>query len=229
MKIGVDSTPVTMTDGRPTYGPVANDGRVAWSMEQTVSPYDCQVFVWQGGVVTRVADSPDDCGESSLALGNDVVVYNIRGLQGLFYKYPAPGGSVRAVTVMDNTNDDTARMDGNLIAWLANGIVYYTYLNQADIAVAPADIVPAISDPVERQPFDVSVTVHNLTTIATSDTIAVTLYDGDPDAGGVQLGAGKTIAGLQGLAAVTVSFPGVVATTEGEHDVYAGILPSGPG
>jgi hypothetical protein len=102
------------------------------------------------------------------------------------------------------------RADNHLVVWQSGGGVYYTFLKEPDLSVTASDIVFSNDSPTEGNTIDVTVTVHNLTTISTTHDITVRVYDGDPDAGATQLGSDGVIAGgIAGRSQGTVTFTGI--------------------
>ena len=122
-------------------------------------------------------------------------------------------------------------MDGDHAAWCQSGTdsgIYYEYLGQPDLSVGPQDITFSNPSPLEGDTLSATVTVHNLTNVATTADLVVRLYDGDPDGGGTyhQLGSDvKIVGGLASLGQATATFSGISFDHDGPHSIYTRVVP----
>jgi len=178
-----------------------------------------QVWLWDNGSVRRLTSpgtDENDYASDILTLGGDFVVYDDDYPSEDLLYYDLNTDSQFLLTQQVNNSQD-ARMEGNGFVWQGQDpsdlqwYIYYTFLQQPDIAVSSANLTFSAELAVEGDTIDVSILVLNLTDYGLSDDITVRLYDGDPDAGGEQLGSGQVISGgLAGNGEQVVSFTGVV-------------------
>ncbi len=92
-----------------------------------------------------------------------------------------------------NKNDNHASVSLNIAAGVP------------DLAVGTEDIVLPSGTITEGSIVPVTTTIHNIGAVAASN-ISVRLYNGNPSAGGVQVGAGGTVAILDPASSASVSF-----------------------
>jgi hypothetical protein len=191
-----------------------------------------QIWLWNNGTIKRLTEpgfDEIDRGDDFLALGNNIAVYDRASYPGIYY-LDIISGEEFWLTGQTSGDPEDCRMDGNLVVWsrLDNSTgqsgIYYTYVNQADIAVAESGISFSNENPCEGDLISVDVVVRNLAPKATTADITVKLFDGDPKAGGVQIGSDKIISGgLAGRGNVLIVFTDMPVGLQGEHLIYASV------
>ena len=219
MRIGVDTQPVRILN-RNFYISADNNRFVYVNDYEDPDSYSGeQVFIWDNGSIRRLTSpgtDEKDYASDILALGGDFVVYsdNYPSEGILYYDLKVDQQFLLTEQLSDS---EEGRMDGNGIVWRGQDpsdsqwYIYYAFLQQPDIAISSAHLTFSSEDAVEGDAIDVSILVCNLTDYSLSDNITVRLYDGDPDAGGEQLGSDQIISGgLSGTAQQVVEFPGVI-------------------
>jgi beta propeller repeat protein len=173
----------------------------------------------------KVAD--ENLGGETIAAGGPegqgVVCFDYgTGRSGLYYIDQGNGNQEAVITPEGNCSE--LRGDGFSFAWVdqaATGAVKYAYIKQPDVQVTEPGITFSDGNPVEGTALTVSILVRNLTAYNQTGNITVSLYDGDPDAGGVLLAPAQTIGGLAARNDQTVSFTGITTLQEGAHSIYA--------
>ena len=195
------------------YGQVsANNGKILYGK------YDSngylQLWVWDDGL--QITTQEEHHGEDCFSIGNGFAGYDRHGDLGLYYF----DLTSKQEGLLTNTGDcRDSRMDGNGVVWVSDSKVFYAFLG-ADLSVSSSDIGLSNEAPSENEPFDVTVTVHNIGSRATAENITVGLYDGDPNAGGTFLGSGQISGGIDPSGYVSVAIEGI-SLTEGAHTIYA--------
>ncbi len=229
--IGVDSSPINLKEGFD-YGPVTSGGRVVWT--ENISS-DEQVFLWEAGSIRQITSSDRDVGGNALAFSGDMIVYDKGGSSnpGLFY-WDLLAGQEYVLTDTPESSE-SASMDGNGIVWLGDDPgpkVFYTFLNQPDLAILPGGVQVSDESPTEGDVIDISVVVRNLSDYDMRASVTVRIYYGDPDAGGTPVGSYDIVDGLVGQGERTVLFSITVPQNAGPgdpetHEVYARIIVDG--
>jgi len=185
-----------------------------------------QVWLWDDGSVSQITTEPRDHADDNLAISGDIIVYDKRNLPGLYY-WNLNTRQETWLTEQTSNYPDDSRMDGNLVVWSrydttsGNRGIYYAFANQADISLKPADITFSSDQPYEGEVIDVNVTVHNLSPKDVTQDITVRIYDGDPDANGIQLNSNEVIVGgIAGRSDASVTFNSIPVGIEGSHNIY---------
>jgi beta propeller repeat protein len=196
--------------------PSANSGRIAWATTPPTADYP-EIFFWDNGSTRQLTTEQRDHADSVLALGNTFVAYNKFGRPGLYYY-----DLVRDIEgqLTDKPVVNWLRADANAFVFIATNHIFYTVLNQTDLAVSSDDIGFSNPAPTEGDVLDVSVSIHNLTKLGATSDITVRLYDGDPDFGGVPLRTNGISGGLAAFASVTVPFNSVPVGPAGTHNIF---------
>jgi len=228
--IGVDAGPVVLQAERGVQSPPTTaGGKVAWAQDVDSSGEvmgDDQIMVWPDGITVPVP--PDyTTDHDDPVLGCGVVVYDRNWIDSRLYYWDFAAGQEFAATDNLVAGGDW-RMDCYLLVWRSGGSIFYTFLNLADISVSGEDIGFGSTSPVEGVNIDVTVTVHNIGTVDTSDDITVQLYDGDPGNGGVEIAPPEVIeGGIVKGGEEPVEFTGVTVPIEGTHEIFVTISRAG--
>jgi len=226
-QIGVDSAPVEIASGDIEVGPKTNNGRIVWTYANEEPKQ--QIWIWDGSAPRQLTtEEVNHAYNGNLAIGSDVVVYDKHREGRRLFAWDLTDNEESLV--VENAGYWSVRMDGDLLGWTYDGGVYYTFLNQADLAVESADISFSDEQPVEGSVIDVNVTVHNLNPWDTTDEITVQLFDGNPsDANSEQLGFNEIISGgIVAQGSAIVEFNDIPVGIEGAHDIFATVsVPSG--
>ncbi len=90
----------------------------------------------------------------------------------------------------------------------------------ANLSVAPSDIALAPDPPEVDDLVQITVTVHNRSRIP-AGPFDVQLFDGDPELGGIPIGAPQPVAGIAAAGEASVGFEWDTAGLEGEHQLLA--------
>jgi len=239
MKIGADSQPVRALDFW-VWMPSADDNRFVHvdDYEDPQGYSGDQIWLWENGSnrhLTEPGAQDVNHADDVLAIGGDFVVYDKYQGQELFYwDLGANQSQYQESLLTDQVNNaEEARMDNNAVVWRgmdptdSQWHIYYTFIQQPDIAVTFADPPFSNDNPLEGDSIDVSVTVKNLTDYAQTGGITVRLYDGDPDSGGTQMGSKTVSGGLGTQPEAMVQFAGIIlpdnagGTAEESHAFYA--------
>ena len=224
-QLGVDPAPVQIASGFWVNDLVTNGEQVAWATQEE-GVTKAQVFVWPPG--DAIIPSNNHHQVNDIAIGSGLVGYNSRivGINTLLVQDLADGTTT---TFYDGEGNHGLQMDGQLAVWWCPGDkLYWTHfasLANPDLSVSRSDIAFGTDLPFEGNTIDVTVTVHNLSTVDAASDVIVRLYDGDPIGGGTQIGTDQVIAGgisARGLS--TVAFAEVPANIEGTHDIYAVVV-----
>jgi len=217
--IGSDQQPVlaiaassfVYDNGYSSYFPTA-DGQFAWiRCEQDADGDPDAVWVWSAGSYHREIHENDiQQGQLVLAMGGGFIVQDMRYTPGMFYWDMT--SNQRSLLSSATPASYSTRMDGRSVVWRSvdDGSVFFAFIEQPDIAVASADMTFSNESPAEGESIEVSAVIRNLTDYNITDDITVRLYDGDPDAGGVQLGSDQMVSGgLAGQGQTTVTFTSI--------------------
>lgn len=199
-----------------------------------------QIWLWDNGSIRRLTEPGDaevDHADDALAFGGNYVVYNKDesvNAGKLFYWDLSANQSSYPEYLLSNQpgqSPETARMDGNTVVWRARDpmdsqwYLYYAFLG-GDLTISSPDIRLDIPSPMDTDLFNVFVTVHNISRDPITEDILVSLYAGDPNMGGSQIGTLQTIpGGIPGRSQATVTFNGVLLD-EGPATLFAAC--SGP-
>jgi beta propeller repeat protein len=222
---------VTEALARPPMGyPSADQCRFAYIQGYGPSGEE-HVFVWPDHVVDPITTKPV-MSEECLALSGNLVFYNKTGIDGVFV-YDLSSRQESLFTTQKGVAG--LRLDGRTAVWnswdnQARQLrVYLSFVQQADIAVAPENILVSKIAPIEGEAVTVSATVQNLTQYPSSGDITVRLYLGNPDSGSAELAPPCVIAGgLPAQGQSKIEFPAVVLSKHGTNQIYVRIYPSTP-
>lgn len=211
------------------------------------SGWDDELWIWDNGTNRAIAFEEDkDIPVDVLAGNRDFVVFDRQGSGDvLYYKDDINVPNKDELLTRQVTNPGDMRIDGNVVVWKGKDAeseprVFFALLNCPDIAVASANLVFSDDAPHEGDVIDVSILVRNVTDYEMTDDITVRLYDGDPDAGGIELvipdnppDYPRVIPGLAGQGQTTVTFTAITVPQNigpddpGPHDIYARIAVAG--
>jgi beta propeller repeat protein len=229
MQMGVDSAPVQVL-GSGYYPSSADTNRFVWAWSSGSNPE--QVWLWNNGSTIQITTDDYYHGQDNLAIGGDLIIYD-KELPGLYY-WDISTGEEYWLTEQTSNNPENCRIDGHIAVWerydTVTGLdsINYAFVNLADISVLPSGITFSDENPCEGDLIDVNVVVRNLAPKATAANITVKLFDGDPDAGGTQIGSDRIISGgLAGRGNSTVIFTDVPVGFQGEHLIYASVYVPG--
>ena len=181
-----------------------------------------QVMLWENGTLRQITtDEERKFGGGALALGERFIVYDKRGLDGLFY-YDL---STNKEGILIGTGYcEYARIDKNCVVWNhlqdKSRSIRYAFLGP-DLYISAEDI--KLSNEVIREGdiFDVTVTVKNISKWDITEDFSVRLYDGNPNEGGSLLGSPHAIiGGIPAKNQESIIFHGI-KLPEGKYLIYA--------
>lgn len=182
-------------DGTDIYYSVYDDEQGDWSLRQRLT-----------------ADLPADKAmvAAFAANGELVIAYNKTEITFQDVERELDGGETIII-------EDVPRLGRDDLYVLRHGL-------GRDLALGPEDLVLSQQNPPPAASVTISATVHNLGDLTATD-VAVAFYDGDPDSGGVQIGATQEITTLGGGMTATVNISWTVPVTEETHWIYARVDP----
>lgn len=227
IKIGTDSTPQTIPTGGFSDGPAVGGGKLVFTQRDASDFNRDKVWIWEAGTTRKVTTTAGIDVGNVLSMNSSYTAYSKHSATGLFGWDLAQGGNGEFQILDVETR--TVRFDGAGMVALRNAAetLAVVFLGQPDLVVATNDITFSASFPTVGEPVAISVTVNNGSRVAATNDIIVQIYDGNPDAGGVQIGSSRVVAG--GMAAqsrVTVVFQSVVLPNSGVRSIYARVLRS---
>jgi hypothetical protein len=216
---GSDSVPVQIFESRYGLSAVAaNDGDIAY-LTRVGNDGANGVWLWNGGSPTLITSSLVIESGSPIALGTGDIVYS-ENSQGLYY-WDLTRGIEGLVSAFSGSDNSSPRMDGQTLVWQNSGVIYFTVFNQPVISVSPSDITVVPPMPLQNRPFNVGLVVRNTSSLAQNGSMIVQLFDGDPIAGGLQLGTNAIISGgLSANSSAQVQFSNIVLQTVGTNQLY---------
>lgn len=193
---------------------------------------DDQIFMWKdNGSVSQLTSAGDlSPGDDSLAMGGpdgqEVLLYDYGDSTARPGLYAMDRGNSSLESVVSFSDDpEDVRMDGYAAVWvgnrLANSPIKYAFFRQSDIAINSASLSVTPNPLDEGQPFSLSGTVRNLSPTPCASAITVRVYDGNPNAGGQQLGNDVVIGGgLGATASQVVTFTNLGPLPDGQHQIH---------
>jgi len=227
LRLGADPSPIEIPAAAELYEVSVAGGQVFWTMEDN-DGFD-QVYRWNGGSVSVITAGDVHHGGMLFSAGPNHVAYDNCNL-GLFYHDLAHGGEYSLIP--NSGVFDQGSMDANAFVWhgwdedTAQWYVYGTLFDQADLALSAENIQFGATAPVESEPFDVTVTVHNQTDAAVTEDYTIRLYGGDPANGGAQIGGDVLVTDdLDARGQSSATFQDILLDREGVYEIYAIVTP----
>jgi subtilase family serine protease len=166
--------------------------------------------------ITRLLTQVDD-GSGPVTIDDQQVQLNagVEVTREITWRPTVPGNYTLLVTIdPDNLVAETDKSNNS--ATLAFAVAA---MQGPNLSIGPSDIVLSPSPPLEGADLNVGMTVHN-TGVDAAGAFVVTLYDGDPRAGGSQLGQ-ASVSGLAAGASTTANVDLPNLALHGDHYFYA--------
>ncbi len=191
-----------------------------------------EIFKWNNGSVSRLTSPTaveDDRADDFLVGSSSYAMYDKRdSTENVYYLKLSDESEHLLTDQLANVDTSDVSADKNKFVCRAQNpatseyVIYYAFIEQADISVGESDIILSFDDLFSDIYFDCSVKVNNGSGFDASGEIAIDLYLGVPGQGGVILGS-QSITGLVARAISLITFSNLLINVSGEQVLYAQI------